>query len=91
MATPGKDIAPFLQNNPAASGGAKAAGNPPFENRPQKDGATNQPDGDSKQRGPDRPQPMKSPAYSPESIPSGGTLPYKGPSVPTQTPFTKLK
>ena len=77
---------PFLQNNPASSASSGGA-HPPYESPAQKQGTSNTPDGGSPQRGPDRPQPMGAPKANPESGVSGGKLPYKGPSVPTQKPF----
>lgn len=80
------DTAPFLQGNPAATSAATAGVNGPYPSRPQKDGSSSQQDGGN-DKFPNRPQPMGAPKPNPQSIPNGGTLPYKGPSVPTQTPF----
>lgn len=87
MATPGKDTPPFLANNPAASSGGKCAANPPYDDRPQKDGTSNSPAAAPTEKFPNRPQPTTKPAYNPESVPNGGTTPYPGPSQPTQKPF----
>lgn len=72
---------PFLGN---ASSGSGSPDKPPFDNRPQKTGTSNTPDGGGF---PNRAQPMKSPTVSPESVPAGGTLPYKGAPTPVATPF----
>jgi len=92
MATPGKDIAPFLQGNPAANASSGGKAQPPYESRPQKSGSSSDDYNSSdKHRGPDRAQPMRKPdtgaGDSPTSIPAGGPLPYSSPSKPTQTPF----
>lgn len=81
MATPGKDIAPFLQDNPATSSSGAPDASP---NRPQpmKGG---EPGADK--CCPNRPQPMGAPKGNPQSVPGGGTQPFKGPSTPTQSPF----
>ena len=59
----------------------------PFPNRPQPEGGSNKPDGGDQERFPNRPQPMKEQSGNPKSVPSGGKLPYPGPSQPTKTPF----
>lgn len=74
---------PFLEGNSAAASGG---GHPPFENRPQKTGTSNTPDGGS-EKFPNRPQPSGAPQGNPQSVPGGGKLPYSSPSKPTQTPF----
>lgn len=78
------DKPPFLKNNPATA--PASASKDAFENRPQKMGGSNEPDGGS-DKFPNRPQPMKPMEGNPKSVPAGGTLPFKGPSVPTRTPF----
>lgn len=77
---------PFLEGNPAATSGGGPC-HPPFENRPQKMGSTNQPDGGMGEKFPNRPQPAGSPKGNPQSIPGGGKLPYPGPSKPTPSPM----
>jgi hypothetical protein len=99
MATPGKDTAPFLQDNPATKSSGKPA-HPPYDDKPQDMGSSSD-DHNSNQahRGPDRPQPSRSPdagaGDNTQSVPAGsvmgGRLPYPGPSKPTATPFKGLK
>lgn len=78
--------APFLKGNPATSASAPSDAQKGAD-RPQKEGASNKPDGSDEKRFPNRPQPMKETKGNPESIPSGGKLPFSGPSKPTATPF----
>lgn len=78
------DKPPFLSGQGSSS--ASGSGNPPYESRPQKEGGSNKPDGAS-EKFPNRPQPMGAPKGNPESVPGGGKLPYKGPSVPTKSPM----
>lgn len=77
---------PFLKGNPAASA-SSSGGKDAFPNVPQKDGSMSDDGADTKMF-PNRPQPMKEDTSgNPKSVPDGGPLPFKGPSVPTKTPF----
>lgn len=78
--------APFLKGNPATSASAPSDAQKGAD-RPQKEGGSNKPDGSDEKRFPNRAQPMKETKGNPESIPSGGKLPFPGPSKPTATPF----
>lgn len=78
--------APFLKGNPATTCSAPTD-DMKGADRPQKTGGSNNPDGSDEKRFPNRPQPMKESKGNPESVPSGGKMPFKGPSKPTDTPF----
>lgn len=79
--------APFLKGNPATSASAPSDAQKGAD-RPQKvGGGENKPDGSDEKRFPNRPQPMKEYKGNPESVPSGGKMPFPGPSKPTATPF----
>jgi len=82
------DKPPFLQNNPATQSGVPVgSGNPPFDNRPQKQGRSAEGGLNGSEHFPNRTQPTRKEDANPQSIPSGGTLPFPGASKPTQTPF----
>ncbi len=81
---------PFLSGS--SGGGSSASGGDRFPNRPQPMGPAQIDVGGSggdENRFPNRPQPMSPPQAPPDpaSIPGGGKLPFKGPSVETGKPF----
>lgn len=75
------DKPPFLKGSTASSGKPDPSPNRP---QPSKGG---EPGSAPADKFPNRPQPMGAPKGNPQSVPGGGTLPFKGPSVPTQSPF----
>ncbi len=80
---------PFLEGS--SSGGASASSEKDrFPNRPQKSGATNQPDGQDEENFPNRPQEKGGTSGNPQSVPSGGKLPFPGAPKDPGKPF-KLK
>ena len=79
---------PFLKSTSSDSSSSSSSKDR-FPNRPQKSGSTNQPDGDS-EKFPNRPQESGGTDCNPQSVPSGGKLPYPGPPKSPGKPF-KLK
>lgn len=75
---------PFISGSGGDSGGSSKDR---FPNRPQESGATNQPDGQDEKNFPNRPQPSGEPKGNPQSVPSGGKLPYPGPAKDPGKPF----
>lgn len=85
----GKDIPPFLKDNPAATSSGKTPDVAP--NIPQKSGAT----GDAgkaldEKDFPNLPQKSGEPKGNPQSVPSGGKLPYTSAPANPGKPY-KLK
>lgn len=74
---------PFLKDS---GGSAQASGGEKFPNRPQESGGSNVPDGSS-DKFPNRPQPQGGSHGNPQSVPSGGKLPFKGPAKDPGKPF----
>ncbi len=70
------------------SGGASAsAPKDPFADRPQKEGSSSDGCDANDENFPNRPQPMGKPAGNPQSVPSGGKLPYGSPPAAPKMPF----
>ncbi len=76
---------PFIKSTSASSPASGSKGK--FEDRPQKSGSTNQPDGCDEKNFPNRPQPKGEPKGNPQSVPSGGKLPYSSPPKAPGKPF----
>jgi hypothetical protein len=81
---------PFLKGSGDSDSASASGSGGKFENRPQESGSTNEPDGSDEDRFPNRPQESGGMKGNPQSVPSGGKLPYKGAPASPGKPF-KLK